>query len=143
MNWEKLLKDKKIKVTKARIDILNILEKSNKSLTAEHIYSICCEHNKDVNISTIYRSLELFEEKHIVDKVFLPEGINGFSLKKDSHKHKLRCEVCNKEILVDCPIKQIEEIINCEAGFKITDHSITLSGICEECNEKNNKEKNN
>jgi len=143
MNWENLLKDKKIKVTRARIDILKILQECQKSMTAEHIYSIFCEHNKDVNISTIYRSLELFEEKNIVDKVFLPEGVNGFSLKKDDHKHRLKCEICNKEILVHCPFKQIEELINSEANFKITDHSITLKGICEDCNDKNNKGKYN
>lgn len=139
MNWEELLKDKKIKITRARIDILKILEEYNKSLTAEDIYSIFCEQSKDVNISTIYRSLELFEENNLIDKVFLPEGVNGFSLKKDDHKHRLKCDLCKKEILVHCPIKQIEEIINSEAGFKITDHSITLKGICEDCNQKKNE----
>lgn len=136
MNWEEILRGNKIKVTKARIDILNILQEANKSITVENIYSVCTKANNNVNMSTIYRSLELFEEKKLVDKIFLTEGVNGFSLKKDSHTHKLKCDICEKEVFIQCPIKQIQELINLEAGFKITDHSITLKGICEECEDK-------
>ncbi|MBL4932442.1 MULTISPECIES: Fur family transcriptional regulator [Clostridium] len=137
MKYEELLKEKKMKITKGRMAILNILEENNKSLTAEEIYSLLGEQDNDVNLSTVYRTLELFDDKDIVDKLFLPEGCYGYSLKRDDHKHLLKCDMCSKEVLVPCPIKQIQEIINSEAGFKITEHSIKLHGICDECNKKN------
>ncbi|MEQ8155898.1 MAG: Fur family transcriptional regulator [Clostridiaceae bacterium] len=136
MEYEKFLKEKNIKITKGRVAILGILEASSKSLTAEDIYLILESKKMDINLSTVYRTLDLFEGKQVAQKVFLMEGSYGYSFKRDDHRHLLKCELCKKEVLVPCPIKQIEEIINSEAGFTITAHKIKLSGICAECKGK-------
>ena len=63
MDPKELLKMKGLKVTNGRIKILNILSKSENSLSAENIYQIYLKNNININLSTIYRTLELFYEK--------------------------------------------------------------------------------
>ena len=69
MNWEVFLKENGIRITNGRILILKIIESSTKGLTAEQIYEMCKDKNENLNLSTIYRSVELFEEKGIVKKI--------------------------------------------------------------------------
>ena len=48
---------------------MNILKSSDKGLSAENIYDLCKEQRENLNLSTIYRTLELFEEKEIIKKI--------------------------------------------------------------------------
>ena len=57
MDPKELLKMKGLKVTNGRIKILNILSKSENSLSAENIYKIYLKNNININLSTIYRKL--------------------------------------------------------------------------------------
>ena len=78
MSWEIYLKEKGMRVTAGRISILNIIESSDKGLSAENIYYQCKKHNENLNLSTIYRTLELLEEKDIRKKINIDEP--GFLL---------------------------------------------------------------
>ncbi|WP_040212275.1 Fur family transcriptional regulator [Clostridium polynesiense] len=136
MNIEDILRQNKIKVTKARTRILYIILNSENSISAEQIYNNCINSGEDINLSTVYRTLEAFEEKHIVDKFDLGEGRYTYCLKKNSHMHILRCSLCNREIEVPCPMHQVEELVKNKTGFTLTEHHLILKGICEECKNK-------
>ena len=139
MESKEFLKMKNIKITKGRIEILSILKNSESSLSAEKIYQIFREKNEDINLSTVYRTLELFEEKQITEKITLTDGVFAYKLKKKTHRHLLRCDVCHKEIDIPCPMSQIEEIVQSETGFTLTEHDLVMKGVCREC--KNNRKK--
>ncbi|MGL4992433.1 MAG: Fur family transcriptional regulator [Sarcina sp.] len=132
MEIKELLKQKNIKVTKGRVLIYELLLHSNKNLTADDIYKECIK-DENINLSTIYRTLELFEKKEIIEKVFAKDGTSAYTVSKNKHKHIVECDVCHEEIEVACPIKQIEEILKNETGFKVTEHTIQLKGVCEKC----------
>lgn len=136
MDYSGFLKSRGLKVTKGRAAILEILAASNKSITAETIFEECKKRNVDINLSTIYRCVESFEDKGIVDKFSLKEGICSFKLKKEEHKHLLKCNICHKEIEVPCPMSQIEEILQAETGFTLTQHKLVMEGICNTCKSK-------
>ena len=136
---KEIFKEKGIKVTKARIAIYELLEEEIKGITADYIYMVCRQRGYNINLSTVYRTLDIFEEKELVDKFLLGEGIKNFIIKKKNHNHIVECDLCHKEIEVPCPMHQIEEILKNQTGFTLTDHSITLKGICEECNEDKNE----
>jgi Fur family transcriptional regulator, ferric uptake regulator len=137
MSWGNYLKDHGIRITNGRISILNIIESSTKGLTAENIYSECKKKNENINLSTIYRTLELLEEKNILKKINI-DGPAIFVLKKEGHMHTLKCDMCNKSVEIQCPMEEIEESIKTQAGFSLTEHKLELKGICDKCkNEKN------
>lgn len=139
MESNDFLKSKDIKVTKGRIEILYILKNAENSLSAEKIYQISREKNININLSTVYRTLELFEEKQITEKIALTDGVFAYKLKKKTHRHHLRCDVCHREIDIPCPMSQIEERVQSETGFTLTEHDLIMKGVCKECKNNQNK----
>ncbi|SHE72303.1 Fur family transcriptional regulator [Clostridium fallax] len=139
MEIRDLLREKGIKITKGRIAIYNIIKNSDKSLTADNIYDKCKEIGENLNLSTIYRTLEIFDEKNITEKFNLGDGKYSFSIKQKDHKHILECSICHKEIEVPCPMRPVMEMLKNETGFVLTDHELVLKGICKKCKSKNKK----
>ena len=140
MDYVSLLKDKGLKVTKGRRAILQILFESNKELTAEDILYMCKNNEIFINQSTVYRALDLFCEKEIIDKFPLSDGIFAYSVKHETHKHLVKCLICHKEIEVPCPMKQVEAMVENETGFVLTEHNLVMEGVCKECNKRKDKE---
>lgn len=136
MDVNKILKDKGLKVTKARIAILEILHNSSHSMSAEMIYEALKKAGIDRNLSTVYRGMEQFEEKNIIDKFLLNDGVFSYRIKGEDHKHLLECSVCHREIEVPCPMKRIEEMVQTETGFTLMEHNLVMKGVCKECKEK-------
>jgi Fur family ferric uptake transcriptional regulator len=135
MNCIDILKRNKIKITLARKIILDMLLKEINCVSAEDLYNECTKEESNINLSTVYRTLDLFEEKGLVDKLNLGDGKHSYSFKHSSHKHILECSLCHKEIEVDCPMKQIEEILKNKTGFTMTEHQLYIKGVCDKCKE--------
>ncbi|WP_032120757.1 Fur family transcriptional regulator [Clostridium amazonitimonense] len=133
MNTIDLLKDSSIKVTKARVVIFNIIKDSEDVLTADYIRSKCLENKININLSTVYRTLELFEDKDIIEKFDLGEGKYNYVLKKHKHNHVLECSLCHKEVELQCPMQQIEELVKNKTGFTLIEHELKMKGICDQC----------
>ena len=136
MNNIELLRQNHIKITKARTRILNIISDSESSISAEEIYNRCLNAGEDINLSTVYRALELFEAKELINKLDVGEGRYTYSIKKHSHMHTLKCSLCSKEIELPCPMHQVEELVRNKTGFTLTEHQLVLKGICIECKNK-------
>lgn len=136
MSIERILKENSIKITKGRIAILKVLGESQEPLCAEDIYNITKKMNININLSTVYRGLELFDEKGLVDKFILNQGVYMYKLKGEEHKHLLECDICHKEVEVPCPMKQVEALVELNTGFKLTEHNLVLKGICNNCKKR-------
>lgn len=138
-NTETYLKQNRLKITKGRKSFIEILSLSEKAMSAEEIFNQYKNRGVDINLSTIYRNLELFEEKGIVDKFDLGDGKYNYVLKENGHTHIIQCELCHKEIEIDCPMIQIEENLKNKIGFTMMEHEIKIKGICNGC-KKNEQE---
>ena len=133
MDFTNFLKSKELKVTKGRIAILNVLFNNSNGVTAEVILDKCKEKGIDINLSTVYRGVETFEEKGIIEKFPQKDGTFAYGIKGEEHKHLLQCNVCHREVEVPCPMKQIEAQVQKETGFTLTEHNLYMTGVCEEC----------
>lgn len=130
-----LLKQAGLKSTKPRIDILKILEHANNPLTAEEIFSRL--NNKDINLSTVYRTLNTFKENNIVKKEVNKKKENIFSLVGEDN-HILVCVKCHKKmVLKGCPYHEANEELEKETGFLIQDHNTEIYGVCPDCQNDN------
>jgi Fe2+/Zn2+ uptake regulation proteins len=136
MEPKEILKNKGIKITKGRTEILSILKNSENSLSAEKIYQIYKSNNININLSTVYRTLELFEEKEIIEKITLNDGVFSYKLKGKTHRHHLECDICHKEVEIPCPMLQIQELVQNATGFTLTDHDLVMKGVCKDCKKK-------
>ncbi|MGO3752215.1 MAG: Fur family transcriptional regulator [Peptoniphilaceae bacterium] len=132
---QNLLRKYNLKVTKARIEILNLLSKSDEALNAKFIYeTIRKEYN--ISLSTVYRTLNQLEELSILNKTLQQNGLCYYEMSNSSHKHYVSCIKCGSVSSIElCPIDKYEEDISNETGFEITGHNIEFKGICPKCQE--------
>lgn len=124
-----------LKVTLPRIKILKILEEySTHHLSAEDVYKHLIRQGEDVGLGTIYRVLTQFENAGLVKRHNFVGGHSVFELEHGEHHDHLVCEVCHIVIeFVDEVIEQHQKSIAKQNGFKMKDHSLTIYGICKNC----------
>ena len=139
MNTEnKELRKAGLKVTLPRVKILQILENSdNKHLSAEDVYKALIGAEEDVGLATVYRVLTQFESAGLVMRHHFEGGHSIFELTSVDHHDHIVCNNCGKvEEFYDEVIEEQQEKIAKKYGYKITDHSMYLYGICQECQGK-------
>lgn len=141
MKIDEYLRHKSIKITKGRINILDILSRVKDAINVEYIFNECKKRNINIDLSTVYRTLELFENKGIISKFDLGEGKYSYTMNKENHKHILQCRCCHREVEIDCPMQQVKEIIKNKTGFTFLDEELDfkLEGICKDCSKKDKK----
>ena len=134
--FKELLKKNSLKFTKQRELILKFLYQNKGHYTPEDIYMLLKQQYPDVNIgiATVYRTLTLLEESHIVSSISF--GIQGkkYELGLKKHHDHLICTQCGKIIeFYDDIIEERQEEIAKKFNFKMTDHTMKIVGICEAC----------
>lgn len=131
-----------MKNTRPRRWVLEVLLQQQGLVTAEEIYQKLLAGGVSVNVSTVYRVLELFEEKKLVEKDFLPEVRRyGYFLRVPGHIHHLICIRCHKKVDISaCPLSAFEKQVAAETGFELVGHRLELYGLCRDCQEKEKRE---
>lgn len=130
-----LFTSKGLKNTKSRNLVYDILSKAEKPLTAEQVFLKLRETDAAVNLSTIYRTLELFVSKGMALKTNMAEENKAvFELNHDEHKHYVVCVGCKQMFPVDlCPLNEYKKILHDKTGFDITGHKFEIYGYCKKC----------
>ena len=134
-----------IKRTRQREDVFRVLTEAEEPLTAMEIFRRVIANTQDSNyaISTIYRSLAVFEENHLVEKTTLMgEDMAVYEWNREQHKHYAICLNCRRKIpLSECPMHDLD-ICSDMDGFQITGHKLELYGYCKECQKRECQKKN-
>ncbi|MEZ7831523.1 MAG: ferric iron uptake transcriptional regulator [Gammaproteobacteria bacterium] len=127
-----------LKVTLPRVKILQIMESSEtKHLSAEDVYKALIEADEDVGLATVYRVLTQFESAGLVMRHHFEGGSSVFELTTIDHHDHIVCQTCGSvEEFYDEVIESQQEMIAEKYGFRITDHSMYLYGICKDCQAK-------
>jgi len=86
-----------------------------------------------VNITTVYRTLDLLERLRLVRHTHLGHGAPSYSEQEHQHVH-LVCHSCGEIVeaptdLMDTLVAQLRD----EAGFALDVSHIALSGTCQTC----------
>jgi Fur family ferric uptake transcriptional regulator len=124
-----------LKITLPRIKILEILENADPHhLSAEDVYKVLLETGHDVAFATVYRVLTQFEEARLVKRHNFEGGHSVFELAQNEHHDHLVCVKCSRvEEFVDDLIEMRQMEIAKKAHFRVTDHSLTIYGVCRDC----------
>ena len=127
-----------LKRTQPRECVLSVLEKAEKPLSAVEICTEVEKNGKSAWLSTIYRTLELFEKRGLVVKMAILGGETAlYELNRFEHKHYAVCLSCHKIIAMsNCPMERFLPNINDE-GFRVLGHNLEIYGYCNECDSKN------
>lgn len=135
MEESKELKKVGLKATAPRIKILEILEKNKAGhVSAEDVYKILIDMEEDVGLATVYRVLTQFETAGLVKRHNFESGHSLFELNQGEHHDHLLCVKCGRvDEFVDEMIESRQEAVAKNAGYKMTDHSLCIYGVCANC----------
>ena len=127
-----------LKVTVQRRKILETLEGAESHhLTAEAIYGLLRDNGDDIGLATVYRVLTQFEQAGLVKRLNFDGGHAVFELESDEHHDHLVCVKCGKvEEFLDEVLEKRQLDIAKKKGFVVTDHSLVIYGVCENCTSK-------
>ncbi len=129
-----LLKKEGYRNTPARRAIISLLKEATSPITAEDLFLLVKNFHGSINLSTIYRSLDLFTSKGILNKIVFNDGKARYELNRNDHRHHLICLGCNKTIPIDnCPLRLLENQMEKETEFSITGHNFEIYGYCSKC----------
>lgn len=129
------LKQKGYRFTPQREMVLEIMHHLDEPSTAEEIFHKVQHVSKSVDISTVYRTLDLLQEFGLIaeidrgDKEHLYEHVGT----ETPHLH-LVCETCGKIIAVNQDaFLPFATHLHETLGFQVSLHNLTVPGLCEEC----------
>ncbi|MDR3643385.1 MAG: Fur family transcriptional regulator [Candidatus Doudnabacteria bacterium] len=124
------LKAGSLKITSARLTLLDILKHAKKPLSIKEISLRLGE----VDLVTLYRNVESLQNLGIVKQINLKDRQAYYELSGGEHHHHLICTNCGK--LEDVQVEEIKlnKTFLKNHGFaKVTDHSLEFFGICKNC----------
>jgi len=135
----KELKEAGLKATLPRLKILDILESSEggRHMSAEEVYMALKGQEEDVGLATVYRVLTQFAQAGLVTRHNFEGGHAVFELNEGKHHDHILCVKCGRvDEFVDETIEQRQQTIADKHGYTITDHSLTIYGVCGACQKR-------
>lgn len=135
---KELFNERGYKLTLQREKIFVILmEQGVKHFKAGDVYALVKEIYPDIGMATIYRTLLIFEELNIINKLGPDDEFNRyeFNISNDNHgHHHLICIKCGqiKDVKESFMDEKSEKILK-KYDFIVNGYNQKLYGICGDC----------
>ena len=120
--------------TGAREQIGALLARERRYLSAAEIHALLRQANSRVALSTVYRTLDLLEERGEASARLDAHGEATYVACDPKHHHHAICRRCGTVQEVDCDaIEQIAGALRAFNGFRMEDHAMEFFGVCAAC----------
>jgi Fur family ferric uptake transcriptional regulator len=134
MSCTETLREQGYRLTPQRLMILSSIHGSDHHISAEEIYAQVCAKYPNVNISTVYRTLELLKELGLVTETDLGGGKFRYHSVEKGHHHHLICRKCGRIFELDeAVLNPVEGAILRKYGFKADLSHLAVFGNCVQC----------
>jgi Fur family transcriptional regulator, ferric uptake regulator len=131
------LSEKGYRMTPQRMMILSAMESSHDHISAEEIYAQVSAKYPHINISTVYRTLELLKKLGMVYEIDLGEGRIRYHAEGSGHHHHLVCQGCGEVIdIEEATLSSLKDILLRDYGFSADLKHVGIFGSCEKCRNK-------
>jgi len=122
------------RLTPQRMAIVEHLVQSADHVTADDIHTLARERYPYLNLSTVYRTLEMLRDSGIVSETDLGDGRRQFALLSEDLHHHAICLACGGVINIDdWFFEGIRAQLRTEHGFEARIDHIAIFGVCREC----------
>ena len=119
-----------MRMTGQRRVIARVLSSADDHPDVEEVYRRAVRIDEHISLSTVYRTVRLFEEAGIVERHDFRDGRARYEeVGKEHHDHLI--DVHSGEVIEfrNDQIEKLQEIVARELGFKLIDHRLELYGI--------------
>ena len=131
--WDEELRSRGYRVTPQRHLVLEAVARLGHA-TPEEIAASVQQTVKGVNISTIYRTLDLLDSLGLVTHTHLNHGAPTFHLASDAGHVHLVCQGCGKIGEADREtIAPLTRALDEKNGFEVNVSHLTVFGRCAQC----------
>jgi Fur family ferric uptake transcriptional regulator len=129
------LREKGMRVTPQREIVVSVLHDVADHATVEEIYRRVQVHSTAMDISTVYRTLEMLGEMNMLDVMDGADAQRRYALRHSHATHvHLVCSECGGAIEADAgPVNSLAQSFRDAYGFVIDDRHLTLLGRCSAC----------
>ena len=122
------------RLTPQRLMILEAVDGADDHISTEEIYMQVCDQYPNLNISTVYRTLELLKELGLVTETDLGDGRVRYHSIKKGHHHHLVCHKCGNIIDMDeSVLSPLKAALSRDYGFDAELRHLAIFGLCSKC----------
>ena len=122
------------RLTPQRLMVLSAIENSDSHISAEEIYVQVVAKYPNVNISTVYRTMELLKRLGLVTETDLGEGRVRYHPAEKGHHHHLVCRECGAIIDLDeSLLAALRSALLREYRFNADLRHLAILGRCVNC----------
>ena len=122
--------DQGLRMTDQRRTIATILDSVIDHPDVEELHRRVNKVDKSISLATVYRTVKLFEELGILEKLEFGDGRARYEdADREHHDHLINVQ--NGEVIefVNSDIEKLQEKIAQELGFKLLGHKLELYGV--------------
>ena len=119
------------------IETLDKLKHVKGHLSIDEIYSAIKENYASISKTTVYRNVRQLAETGTIKQIVLEDGLERYDLNTHDHYH-FTCNSCG--IIYDAEIDGLPDFsqyLNENYGFITETISLSFTGICDLCEQKN------
>jgi Fur family ferric uptake transcriptional regulator len=127
---EELCAEKGMRMTDQRRVIARILQDSDDHPDVEELYRRSSKVDPRISISTVYRTVKLFEDEGIIERHDFRDGRSRYETVPEEH-HDHMIDVITGTVIEfhSAEIEALQERIAREHGFRLVGHRLELYGI--------------
>jgi Fur family ferric uptake transcriptional regulator len=129
-----VLRQNGYKITPQRRVLIRTIVARRDHLTPADIYRKVHKEYPNIGLVTIYRTLEILAGLHLICELHAGGNCRSYTISAPQEHHHLICSKCG--IVVDCAgynLDDLERRIAKESGFRIDDHLLEFTGLCQAC----------
>ena len=130
IDLEQLCADKGLRITEQRRIIARVLSESDDHPDVELLHERANKIDSGISIATVYRTVRLFEEAGILDKLEFGDGRARYEdAERDHHDHLIDMHSGEVIEFVDAEIEALQEKIAEKLGYELRGHRLELYGV--------------
>lgn len=121
---------KGLRMTEQRRTIAGVLQESRDHPDVEELYARASSRDSGISLATVYRTVKLFEEAGILDKLEFGDGRARYEdAEREHHDHLI--DINSGEVIefVDPEIEALQEKIAEKLGYRLKGHKLELYGV--------------
>lgn len=124
------LEAKGLRMTGQRRVVAKVLEDSDDHPDVEELYARAQTIDAGISIATVYRTVKLFEESGLLDKLEFGDGRARYEdAERDHHDHLIDMNSGKVIEFVDPDIEALQEKIAAKLGYELRGHRLELYGV--------------
>ncbi|AXI55191.1 Ferric uptake regulation protein (plasmid) [Pseudoseohaeicola sp. NH-UV-7] len=121
---------KGLRMTEQRRVIARVLQDSDDHPDVEELYARASAIDSGISIATVYRTVKLFEEAGLLDKLEFGDGRARYEdAERDHHDHLIDMNSGEVIEFVDEEIEALQEKIARKLGYELRGHRLELYGV--------------